>query len=732
MAQRAIVHGMHETDIIAAEGVLPAVEVKTESYVISTIDDEQEKKLKELGLFVEYIPEGGDELQENVSAERKNLRIQTLSAGRAQDPTLVSQYLVEWKRPILEDDLKKFATDGIKITEAIGRNVYLASLTEKQQQALQAYDGFARIEDYFSKSLNEGIIRRSVTPEAPRQLITYDIRTNKESTESVSQWLKENRISIAGKSARKVRIYLTEDDPIMDQISALDGVISVEEYVYPKIRNDRARVILGVDAPQTANTGSLKQTGKGQIVGVADTGIDDTHKDFKNRLIAPKGWGRANLADDPDGHGTHVSGSIIGDGAQSNGAYKGIAPEAKLYMQSLLDAQGGLGGLPLDLNDLYQDAYDQGCRIHNNSWGASTKSKYVGTSLEVDEFAHRNQDFLIVFAAGNEGQAANRTNSQVGFVDWLSVNSPGSAKNCICVGASRSDRITGGLSQRTWKSGWPGKFPDKPIGDDHISGDPECLAGFSSRGPSDDRRILPHVVAPGTDIVSTKSSLAPVTHYWAPHENSEYAYDGGTSMASPIVTGCATLIRQYLVEDRGIAVPSAALIKAIIVNSTDVLSGQDALADHKFVPNFHQGFGRINMQKAIPSDPERLLIYDTYPNGGLRYSGDKIRFNFYVQDNAVSELRICLCWPDPPGRALQNQMNLFLQEPSNKRRTGNERLPMSLNIPDPDNNTQIIRVPQPSQGQYLLQVTATNLLKPPQNFALVVYGDLTPQGLVSA
>ena len=46
-----------------------------------------------------------------------------------------------------------------------------------------------------------------------------------------------------------------------------------------------------------------------------------------------------------------------------------------------------------------------------------------------------------------------------------------------------------------------------------------------------------------------------------------------------------------------------------------------------------------------------------------------------------------------------------------------------MNIPDPDNNLERIRIPNPTAGNYLIQITATNILRGPQDFALVVAGE---------
>ncbi|WP_369033959.1 S8 family serine peptidase [Streptomyces adonidis] len=172
------------------------------------------------------------------------------------------------------------------------------------------------------------------------------------------------------------------------------------------------------------------------------------------------------------------------------------------------------------------------------------------------------------------------------------------------VGAARSDRTNGGFSQTTYNSKWPSDFPDPPIGTDHVSGDPEALAAFSSRGPCDDFRTKPEAVAPGTDILSARSSLAPSNHFWGLHQNPHYADMGGTSMATPLVAGCAALVREYYVDRRTVE-PSAALVKATLVNGTRRLSTADSMA---IDPHYHQGFGAIHRDCQVPGVTGLLML----------------------------------------------------------------------------------------------------------------------------
>ena len=57
---------------------------------------------------------------------------------------------------------------------------------------------------------------------------------------------------------------------------------------------------------------------------------------------------------------------------------------------------------------------------------------------------------------------------------------------------------------------------------------------------------------------------------------------------------------------------------------------------------------------------------------------------------------------------------------------GNEKLPDALTLPDRDNNVETIHLTNPATGTYIIQVFASNLLKAPQDFALVVTAENLP------
>ena len=288
------------------------------------------------------------------------------------------------------------------------------------------------------------------------------------------------------------------------ELAAADSVIWIEPYLPSQLYNDAGGDIMQVGVART----NLGLFGAGQVLAVADSGFDtgnptDLHPDIQGRVVSAHCLGRPAPCDWSDyvAHGTHVVGSAAGSGAASGGQYQGTAPQASLVLQSLADAQGGLGGIPADEGDLMRQAYANGARVHTNSWGGPTGGTpqnpqyggYVITSQQVDQAMWEHPDQLILFAAGNEGADVDGD----GVIDPDSVGQPGTAKNVLTVGASENNRPTIAAS---WGTSY-----GSPIDTDVRADNPAGMAAFSSRGPTDDGRIKPDVVAPGTFIASLRT-----------------------------------------------------------------------------------------------------------------------------------------------------------------------------------------------------------------------------------
>ncbi len=472
-------------------------------------------------------------------------------------------------------------------------------------------------------------------------------------------------------SRHKVRLRV--QDRYLDDVAALDEVRYMASAPVFRLYNNVARPILNADV---IINGTPYQ-GAGQIVVVNDTGFDkgsttNVHPAFTGRVAKLVALGRPT-SDDPDGHGTHVAGSVLGDGNSPSmgGKIQGTAPKAKLITQSLLDSSGGLGGIPNDLHDLFKPPYDHNkARIQTNSWG-SGPGAYSPSSNEIDDFIWNQQDCVICFAAGNDGTDGNAN----GVVDNGSIAGEASAKNCISVGASESNRAR---FAATYGAYWPSDYPANPIHDDRIADHPEGMVAFSSRGPTHEGRIKPDVVAPGTCILSTRSRnlVTPSTDYGVSSDPA-FFFDGGTSMATPLVAGCVAVVRETLVKN-GTPTPSAALIKALLVNGAVNLPGQYSPTEAGTSPNMSSGWGRVNLAGSI-------IIPGPNPNGGC---GDQPPLK-QGQDGTVTitipkkpasgahttgtgyTLKVTLVWTDPPGAKLQNDLDLIVKASNGQVRNGN-------------------------------------------------------------
>lgn len=733
MSEKTIIaHFMHEYEEAAAGAAMTQTE-RAQGYYVGQIDEALIPVLEAQGVIVQVLEEVRSSPAAMVESVPSGAAFEVAKGIEESDYVAATTdfYIVEFSGPVLKSRRDELQAFGVALLEQLAPSRYTARLNVSQVRAVQQlpYVRGVRLykETVSGAAMPKGMLAAAQPEQTVPQRIIYDVRLHRAQDRAfVLDWLEANQVAVVAAGGRKVRVYLFEGSLLRSDLARLPEVAVVERYVAPELCNDLARQLLGIDSVSSA-TPTVPYTGTGEVVGVADTGLDEMHPDFQGRVVGVRARGRPGDASDPNGHGTHVAGSVAGDGAASAGAIRGTAPAAQLYFQSILTHDGTLGGLPADLNELFEEAYQAGVRVHNNSWASRTASRYTNHSIEVDEFVQSHKDMLVVIAAGNEGKASASLHSQPGFVDWLSIGSPGSSKNGLTVGASRSNRQSGGYAQYTWKQFKPGHFPQAPIADEKVSGDPEALAAFSSRGPCDDRRIKPDLVAPGTDILSARSSTAPDGNFWGLYAaNPRYAFLGGTSMAAPLVSGCAALVREYYRTQRG-HMPSAALLKATLLNGAQSLTAADALADHGDLPNYHQGFGFLYMPWVLPNPGVafELQFLDTWqtPVQQLPDSGSRIRIQFSISGGVW--LRICLVWTDLPARALQNNLDLFVQHlPSRQKWMGNGNLPGSLKIPDPENNVEVVRLDNPLPGEYLVQITATNLLAGPQDYALVVAGQL--------
>ncbi len=546
-------------------------------------------------------------------------------------------------------------------------------------------------------------------------------------------------------TSRRVVVRTTTDR--LADIAALDGVLRVEVNPDPHTQNNVARTLTKIDSVAT----TLGLDGAGEIVGVADSGLDTgvaatVLADFRGRIVnirASVVKAPANGAD-LNNHGTHVAGSVLGDGASSNGRLRGMAPAARLTMLAMgPNNTSGLSVPPDLVTGVFTDAYNDGARIHSNSWGSNNSGgRYTAFSEDVDDFVFRHPDLLVVIAAGNAGPGAS------------TVLAPGTAKNCLTVGAAESVRplpaaitIDPNLQDDDHDPATP--KVNVPLAFNNFgqqADNADDIAGFSSRGPVNDvgdNRIKPDIVAPGTFILSCRSSISTadtgpdgMTHTadldsryaddanglashaeavgrglpggrffgtWnqttppapagsGPLAQQNYFYSSGTSMATPITSGAMALLRQYLRQHRGLLNPSAALLKAMVINAATVPAGASNAPDNT------RGFGWLNLDQLLAPPPTGQQVF--IDDAALAVAtGDVRRLALQVADPGLP-LRVTLVWTDRPGRGLQNRLYLRLVPPGGGAPIDGDLVA----FPNPRNNTQRIHVAAPAAGEWTVEV----------------------------
>lgn len=532
-----------------------------------------------------------------------------------------------------------------------------------------------------------------------------------------------------GRSPRTVAAQL-------QSLSKVHGVRQVGRKAISRISNDRAAVVMGTAT--ALGTPNLGLSGAGEIIGICDTGLDTgvpatIHPDFTGRVAGIRSYpispafsayvtnpGADDGPSDVDsGHGTHTSGSILGSGLSSSnlpalaGRVRGLAYRATLVMQAVEQAvdwkpgQGpadgsgyALAGLPSDLTDLFAWSYGKGVRIHSNSWGGGDAQDYDANCNQIDAFVWSKPDFCILFAAGNDG----KDNDGDGQIDLGSVTPPGTAKNCITVGASHNNRP--GIAQTNGDLWGPTAAPTTDL----AAGDPAHMAPFSSRGPTRDGRIKPEIVAPGTYVLSTRSrQLSEKTWGYGRYGTSSlYMFDCGTSMATPLTAGAVAVVREYLRTKARIAAPSAALLKASIVAGAIPINGRGG------PPDMDQGFGRVNVDAVVaPATPLKA----TFVDGPKLATGDLHEQALQVVEPG-HPIKVALAYSDYLGANLVNNLNLVVRAPDGTVLTGNAAA--GSTALDNVNNVETVLTPNAAQGVWRIQVVASNVANGPQPFGLAI------------
>jgi subtilisin-like proprotein convertase family protein len=452
------------------------------------------------------------------------------------------------------------------------------------------------------------------------------------------------------------------------------GVVAVEAYAEPELSDERAAQILAGNL-----TGSFAPTAPTYLdwvvdparipdettfdfaIDVTDEGLDNgaiptAHDDFRTQETGPTRVSyMANYTSDADardcgGHGTNVASIATGyntvtsapeweDPSNYNHGL-GVAPFARVGGSKIFECDGGFSSswTPAGLGAA---AYAAGARISNNSWGTGNFANwgdYGARSAAYDQLVRDarpeagNQQLVEVFAAGNHGDDNPGTQNE----GYGTISMEGSAKNVITVGASESVRQSGTDGCGVTDAG---------------ANSARDIIGFSSRGPTDDGRLKPDLVAPGSHITGAAPQHGGYTDFNVCNRfftgTTWYSLVSGSSQATPQVSGAAALVRHWYQRTQ-LAEPSPALTKALLVNTaTDLAGGENGKGDTIAAgPNSDQGWGRVNLGTTFDSTAREYR--DQQPADLLDGSGD-IRLRAYSVPDASKPVKVTLAWTDAPG-----------------------------------------------------------------------------------
>lgn len=380
---------------------------------------------------------------------------------------------------------------------------------------------------------------------------------------------QKETIRVLIKGSQNERVQVKKDIGVHHDFNDQGFTVDISEKEYEKlVKNDSLEVkkvpefkiaatkqLKATSSPATRvpwgikaiyNNRSLTSTsgGSGIKVAVLDTGVLKTHKDLASNVEQCKDFTTSstyvnNSCGDGNGHGTHVAGTVLGNGGNGTGVY-GVAPQAKLWAYKVLSDSGS--GYSDDIAAAIRHAADQASAmglkvIISMSLGSSTNDSLISSAVT---YAY-GKGVLIIAAAGNSGSSAN------------TIGYPGALANVVAVAALENVQANG-----TYR-----------------------VANYSSRGnPNTDGDYLIgvkdiEVSAPGSAVEST----------WY---TGGYNIISGTSMATPHVSGLAAKI---WASNTGY---SASQVRTVLQNrakANDILGGIGAASGDDYASGF--GFPRV-------------------------------------------------------------------------------------------------------------------------------------------
>ena len=578
---------------------------------------------------------------------------------------------------------------GIVLLNAVPKNAYVAFVENRSWKSDDAQSPFRyikslTIEDKTHPRVRTGDLDVHVVDPTGRAV--FDVTCHDDVS---SQGCRAALVATGAEvvsfvpSLNMFQVYVESD--MWSDLAALEDVLYVAEPSPPfGPLNDKSRVAIGADIahePPYSVTGSSVRAMVYDGGIVLNVGGDAMHRDLKGRLVIGE-----NDIPDLISHATHVSCSLAGTGEASDGRYMGMAPGVAQIVSMAYTSGSVFQPIfynnPGDIERVYEQAVSQhgvqvgnqsiGSNIAANQYNCDWEGDYEGTAILLDSIVGGLFGPVVsVWANGNE-----RGDGRCGTA-YGTTGIPASAKNILSIGATNSNN--------------------------------DEMTSFSSWGPTDDGRIKPDIVAPGSSSGGLLGGIKSCTY------GSFYIPMPGTSMASPIAAGAVALVLDYWNREVGTVDPPANLVKALMIHGARDLGNPG--------PDYIFGWGLVS----VPDTLDRVAASHYH-----EFSVDQDQtFTLRLIGNG-DPIKVTLVWSDVPGeplsaKALVNDLNLSVAAPD-----GTTKLPWVLNPAQPAqpaglglddiNPVEQVWIAQAPAGTYAINVEGFNVPSGPQAAAIVFSG----------
>ena len=259
--------------------------------------------------------------------------------------------------------------------------------------------------------------------------------------------------------------------------------------------------------------------GDGTAVVDLDTGVDAGHPDFdylepwtgEKVIYSAKfngvTWSETRNSDTSSGHGTHVGGTIAGNGDASGGRRAGVAKGGQLVALGTGDGASIFAaeqGLEWTYANSVPGQNPHHVRVVSNSWGTDGDYDPNGVIAQLTDMLTFDNGVAVIFAASNSGGSGGECSGD------LRTNVYANTPSAISVAA--------------------------------LTHDGTAVTSFSSRGCMNQQHTWPDVGAPGRDIWATAPRATAIDASTRTQGDLYYMSISGTSMATPHVGGMAGLL----------------------------------------------------------------------------------------------------------------------------------------------------------------------------------------------